>query len=197
LDPSENDKRLSTFKASSDKCGKISWDDANADGVKGDLDANCEYFHNCMECQGTVKPSGVTTQVSFDFTRMKWSKSWYKLDGGSWHVVPGMDYTGSWHNDEADYDEDVTVSATNHIYEIDGSGLSEKYQQESYDHVAYVGDFREWVMVLIDGTPYQCSDYYKWHAQWYVKPKNGTELTRDSTTLQKLGSGWITVPDSP
>ena len=48
-------------------------------------------------------------------------------------------------------------------------------------------------MVNIDGTAYQCFDYYEWHAQWYTMPKNETEMTRDSTSLQKLGSGWITV----
>jgi hypothetical protein len=89
------------------------------------------------------------------------------------------------------------VSATDHIYEIDGPGLRMKDQGEFYDHLASVGDFYEWVEVVIDGSSYQCSDYYKWHSQWYLKPKNATELTRDSSTLQKLGSGWITVPDTP
>jgi len=191
----ENDRRLHDFDASSDKVGLISWDDANADGTKGDTDPNCLYFHNCMECRGTVKPSGVTDEVTFDFTRKMWSKAWRKLDAGSWSVWD--DCTGYWHNDEVDYDEDVTVSATDHIYEIDGPGLRMKDQGEFYDHLASVGDFYEWVEVVIDGSSYQCSDYYKWHSQWYLKPKNATELTRDSSTLQKLGSGWITVPDTP
>ena len=73
--------------ASSDKNGMISWDDANADGTKGDNDVNCIFFRNCMECQGTVNPSGVTNQVQFDIKRDKWSRAW-NITGGGWQPEP-------------------------------------------------------------------------------------------------------------
>jgi hypothetical protein len=60
-----------------------------------------------------------------------------------------------------------------------------------------IGDFRDWVVVKIDGTWWQCSDYYKWHHKMYGEPKDSDYLTRASTNLQELGSGWITVPNSP
>jgi len=44
-------------------------------------------------------------------------------------------------------------------------------------------------------TYYQCSDYFSWHAQLYLCSKNATELTRDAHDLQKLGDGWLRVPD--
>jgi len=191
---SDNDKKFSSFDASSDKCGKISWDDANGDGTKGDMDSNCEYFHNCMECQGTVKPSGVTNEVQFDIKREKWSKIWEKNQGGQWQLV--SDATPWQPDDSTNSDEDLTPSGTNHIYSIDGPGAI--YRSRSItDYFAYIGDFKEWVKVKIDGTWYQCSEYYKWHSKCYAEPKDANYLTRDSTALQKLGSGWIAVPDSP
>ena len=191
----DNDKKHSESipKNSSDKNGKISWDDANADGTKGDMDTNCEYFHNCMECQGTIKPSGVTNEVQFDIKRDKWRKTWIKFEEGEWQL--SGDAT-PWENDDLwDTDEDLTPSPSNHIYSVDGPGYPGK--SRIYDYRAYIGDFREWVKVKIDGTWYQCSDYYKWHSQMYLEWKNDTEITRDSLGLQKLSAGWITVPDSP
>jgi hypothetical protein len=191
----DNDKKHSEniWKLSSDKNGRISWDDANADGAKGDMDPNCEYFHNCMECQGTVKPSGVTNEVQFDIKRDKWRKYWDKFEGDEWQL--SGDATPWQTDDSSNSDEDLTPSVLNHIYSIDGPGYPGK--SRIYDYRAYIGDFREWVMVEIDGTAYQCSDYYKWHSQMYLKWKNDTEMTRDSLGLQKLSAGWITVPDSP
>ena len=63
--------------------------------------------------------------------------------------------------------------------------------------LGYVFDAREWVMVKIDGSWYQCSKYYKWNTKTITKPKNDTEMTRTYILSQLLGSGWITVPDTP
>lgn len=190
----DNDKKHSVFKTSSDKNGKISWDDANADGTKGDMDSNCEYFHNCMECQGTVKPSGVTNEVQFDIKREKWRKIWEKQVGGQWQLVSN---STPWQTDDStNSDEDLTPSGTNHIYSIDGPGAG--YRMRSVcDYFAYIGDFKEWVMVSIDSNWYQCSNYYKWHSKCYTEPKDVNYLTRDALSLQQLGSGWITVPSNP
>jgi hypothetical protein len=192
---SDNDKKHSTFGGSSDKNGKISWDDANADGTKGDMDPNCEYFHNCMECQGSVMPSGVTDEAQFEFKRDAWAKFWKKLSGSSW-VLDG-NYTPWTSDDPIDSDEDLTPSANNNIYQIDGPGYGNKNRGPTWDYLAMIGDFREWVMVSIDGNWYQCSDYYKWHTKCYTKPKDANYMTRDSLSLQQLGGGWITVPNNP
>jgi hypothetical protein len=194
---SDNDKKHSTVGGSSDKNGKISWDDANADGTKDDPDPNCMYFRSCMELQGTVKPGGVTNEVQFDFDRQKWSRLWYKLEGEEDWGPPDQSAVPWQPDDGGESDEDKTPSATDHIYHIDGPGYASKLRTASRDYVGYIGDRREWVKVYIDGNWYQCSDYYKWHVQWFTKPKNGTEMTRDSVGLQKLDSGWISVPDSP
>jgi len=191
----DNDKKLSSFSASSDKCGKISWDDANADGTKGDMDSNCEYFCNCMECQGTVKPSGVTNEVEFDIKRDKWGKAWEKLQGGSWTL---FNNSTPWKPDDShNDDEDLTPSTSDHIYQIDGPGITVKNRGSTWDYIAHIFDFREWVMVSIDSNWYQCSNYYKWHSKCYTEPKDANYMTRDSLSLQQLGSGWITVPSSP
>ena len=63
--------------------------------------------------------------------------------------------------------------------------------------MAYIGDLREAVFVTIDANRYQCSDFYKWHAQLYMSPKDETWLTRNPNRPQLLGEGWITVPDEP
>jgi hypothetical protein len=191
----DNDKKFSAFKLSSDKNGKISWDDANGDGVKGDLDLNCEFFHDCIECQGTVNPSGVTNEAQFDIKRDKWRRIWEKLVGGSWTLV--SDATPWQSDDLTNDDEDLSPSVMDHIYSIDGPGASYRSRSVTADYFARIGDFREWVIVNIDGAWYQCSNYYKWHSKIYTEPKDETNLTRDSTNLQQLGSGWITVPDSP
>jgi len=78
----DNDKKHSSFKGSRDKNGRISWDDANGDGVKGDNEPLCEYFRNCMEYQGTVKPTGVTDQVTFDIKRALWERLWDRMRPG-------------------------------------------------------------------------------------------------------------------
>jgi hypothetical protein len=195
--PDENDKRHRFFKGSSDKNGKISWDDANADGNKGDEDPNCQYFCNCMECQGTVKPSGVTNEVNFDIKRDRWAKCWKKKGSEEWEIPPMVDST-PWQDDDSwNNDEDLTPSATNHIYSTDSPGFDYKDIELELDSVAMIGDFREWVIVSIDGSWYQCSNYYKWHTKTITKPKNDTEMTRTYILSQLLGGGWIVVPDSP
>jgi len=191
----DNDKKHSTFGGSSDKNGKISWDDANADGIKGDNDPNCEYFSNCMECQGVVMPSGVTNEVVFDIKRDEWVKVWKKLDGASW--IEHENWTPWQDDDGTNNDEDLTPSGANHIYSIDGPGFAAKERTATYDYLALIGNFREWVMVEIDSTWYQCSDYSKWHTKLYTEPKDDDYMTRDSWGLQLSGDGWITVPDSP
>lgn len=185
---------------SSDRKGKISWDDADGNGVVGDNDPNCEYFHDCMECQGTVKPCGVTTQAQFTFERDTWCRSWVKVAGeGFWTLVKA---DIPWQDDDwpDDADEDNTPSAQNHIYQIDGPGHGMKSQFTDfgqYTHWAHIMDLRQRVLVSFGGGWRQCSDFYKWHSQIYLKPKNATELTRDAPALQNLGGGWIAVPDNP
>lgn len=151
----DNDKEHSSFQGSSDTNGKISWDDANADGTKGDNDPNCEYFRNCMECQGTVKPSGVTSQVHFDFDRKCWARMWFSENAIDWDLE--RDKTPWQPDDGGDVDEDQSPSPSNHIYQIDGPGLTWRVWPPKY--VSHVGDFKEWVMVKIDESWYQCSDY--------------------------------------
>jgi hypothetical protein len=183
-----NEVKHSWFRSSSDKNGIISWDDANADGTKGDNDPNCEYFHNCMECQGTVKPSGVTNQVEFDFDRKRWARMWFSSNGIDWDLV--RDET-PWKPDERDDDEDKSPSPSNHIYEIDGPGLPWRTRPPNY--VSLKCNLKEWVMVKIDSTPYQCSDYLRWHSKVRTWPKDSTYTTRMPMAYQRLGSGWISV----
>jgi hypothetical protein len=184
------------WPGSSDKNGKISWDDANGDGTKGDNDPNCKYFHNCMETEGTVKPSGVDDEVEFDFDRTMWRRIWKKKEGDEeWDFVKG--YTLVWESDEIQGDEDLSPSGSNHIYQTDGPGFITKERQPTWDYRAHIMDFREWVEVYVNGSWRQCSDYYKWHSKCYIKPKDDDYYTRDSSGLQALGAGWITVPDSP
>jgi hypothetical protein len=193
----DDDKKHSKMpsKGSSDKNGKISWDDANADGTKGDLDPNCVYFHNCMEDQGTIKPSGVTTEVEFDFYREIWCREWKKKEGGDWLFVRG--YTLAWNGDEYQGGEDLTPSVNNHIYQTDGPGWATRDRSSTWDYLAQIADFRDRVRVKIDGAWYWCSDFYKWHTKCYTEPKDENYMTRAAMELQQLGSGWITVPDAP
>ena len=197
----DNDTSFSAWRASSDHDGKISRDDANADGIKGDNDPCCMYFRNCMECQGTVKPSGVSDQVTFDFVRYRWGKWWIKFGEEAWEL---KDNSTPWTFDDPDdnpdlSDEDQEPSETNHIYHIDGPGWG-KWSRQWCDYFAQKVNFREFVNVEIYGVNYQCSDYYKWHSQIYLKPYEGEyRVTRDSMNKQKLESSWIIVddPNSP
>ena len=124
----DDDKKLSQLpiKASSDKRGRISWDDANADWTKVDPDANCEYFHNCMENQGTIKPSNCgLSEDAWDFWRQISFKEWKRQEEGEWQLVNERSY---WFDDEVEgnLDEDLTPSAQDHIYQIDGPGVKSK-----------------------------------------------------------------------
>ena|GEM_PF-1996334 len=195
----DNEARFSDpnfeFKQSSDKDGRISWDDADGDANAVDEDPNCEYFHNCMEFQGRVRPSGVTTEVAFNIKRDRWARCWSKmLDANSWGE-PDDDSTPWKPDDPYNYDEDLTPSGTNHIYQIDGPGFTTK-ERDGWDCLAYIGNFREWVAVEIDGVSYQCSDYYRWHSKLYTKPKPSTQyMTRNWSKPQELGGGWVSVPE--
>jgi hypothetical protein len=100
------------------------------------------------------------------------------------------------------YDEDKTPSDDNHIYHTDAPRIQTPIRDLNWDFIATIGDFKEWVIVEIDGSPYQCSDYYKWHSKIYTEPEdpndpNNLDMTRSEWELQQLGSAWITVPDSP
>jgi hypothetical protein len=197
--PEENDKRFHLVNCSSDNCGRISWDDADADGNKVDTDPNCQYFRNCMECQGTIKPASVSNQVEFDIKRDKWVRAWQKFGSASdpWGN-PVADETPWQSDDQSDDDEDLTPSTTNRIYSIDAPGSAHR-SRSLCDYFAKIGNYREWVVVKIDGSWYQCSDYYKWHGKVYACPKGTTSpfLTRDDMSKQSLGSGWIEVPSNP
>lgn len=202
----DNDIEFHTLKASSDKVGKISWDDANGNGDvndPNDTDPNCEFFHNCMELQGTIKPSGVTTEVQFDITRKKWRRKWAgSLDGEEVTWSPFDPPPNSWEDDftmpHPDLDKDLTPSDANHIYQSDPPGLNSKMRFPGVlDYFVQTMNFKQWIDVKIDGIWYQCSDYYKWHSQVYLRPKNETELTRHFWNRQKLNKGWITIPNEP
>jgi hypothetical protein len=128
---------------------------------------------------------------------------WVKFGEGQWGE-PLIDETYDWVSDEVppdpflpQPDEDLTPSADNHIYDIDGPGCSSKIRADAGDYSAYVADFRECVYVAVRGDWRQCSNFYKWHHQLYLQPKNDTELTRAAAGLQKLGGGWIAIPDQP
>ncbi len=194
----DNDKKFSTLHLSSDVNGIISWDDP---------DPNCEYFHNTLEIQGTLKPPkvvGVNYPGAFDIRREKWTRLWIKTPPGDWENVPSE--SPPWKPDDSDNgDEDLTPSdpnpaegcaESNHIYAVDGPGYGSRIAPP--DFKAYVSDFREWVEVQIGGIWYRCSDQLRWHAQLYLKPDgSGTQLIRDAANLQKLGPGWIDVPIVP
>jgi hypothetical protein len=182
---------------SSDNNGKISWDDANADGTTGDNDANCQYFHNCMELKGTVKPTGVTNEVNLDLRRYRWQRAWYKKWAAStWKLDQN---SVPWTVDDNPYNlgEDLSPSAADNIYSIDGPGMPFRDITFNMGYAAHIADYNSWALVEIDGTWRQCSEYYKWHSTVYIKPKDANYMTRNWTESQLLGSGWITVPASP
>lgn len=196
--PQEGDDQVKHryFQGSSDNNGKISWDDGNGDGEYGDPDPNCEYFHNCMECQGTVTPSGVTTEVSFDFHREEQSKYWYIFGDKDDPWTLDYDRTDKWYEDDwREDDEDKSVSSADHIYQTDGPGFRDR-DRLGGDYLFFPANLREWVTVQIDETPCQCSDFCKWHSQVYLKPRSYFHLTRGKTQ-QELGEGWMTMPSSP
>jgi hypothetical protein len=149
-----------------------------------------------MECQGTVKPSGVKNEVNFDIKRDRWAKCWEKWDGGVWFPT---DNSTPWQDDDPDNsDEDLVPSDRDYIYSIDGPGFIIKNRGPTWDYLAMFFDAREWVIIKIDGSWYQCSDYYKWHSKTITVPKlTDNEMTRAYMDLQLLGGGWIIVPDSP
>jgi hypothetical protein len=88
------------------------------------------------------------------------------------------------------------VSGNDHIYDIDGPGFTTKSRNPN-DYYFDVACFREYGMAQIYGQWFQVSNLQKWHAQTYLVPKNATELTRGDWNQQKLGDGWIAVPDNP
>jgi len=187
----DNDKKHHLFGHSSDVNGIISWDDP---------DPNCEYFHNCMEFRATVKPAGIAGEVQFDIGRHKWRRGWYKVEGHDWYLAsPPSTNPPPWRDDDAtNNDEDLSPSASAHIYSLDGPGYPVKQRNPwVYDYLAHIADYREFVRVKIGSQWYRCSDFYKWHAQIYIKPKDAAYLTRDVPERQKLGGGWITIPNMP
>jgi len=193
----DNDAKHIISQSSSNMNGKISWDDANGDGNTGDNDPNCWFFGNCMECQGTVKPSGVGTEVEFDFKRMVERKWWKSEDGITWGN-PQPPFKPAWTEDDLhERDEDNTPSSDDHIYQVDGPGLTWNDWPPRY--VSYSANLKEWVKVDIDGTEYQCSNFLRWHAKISVWPKSGVPYTTtrsERTWLQKLDDDWIELkPD--
>ncbi len=198
----DNNVKFSTFKASSDKTGLISWDDKDGDGTPGgpgDLDPNCHGFHNCMECEGTIKPTGVGAGFKFDFVRHKYRKIWGRAaPNDPWVLLREPPAGGRfWDGDEpTDEDEDVD-KGNDHIYHIDGPGWDDPVRPPNY--LYYAGDLREYVFIEIYNKRFQCANVFSWHAQWVVMPKPNTQnlLTRDARNLQKLGKSWIVIPNNP
>jgi len=130
----------------------------------------------------------------FDLTREAWGRAWYRLEGQPWSLC---EERVPWESDDASQNDEDLTPYNNHIYMIDAPGCPSRNRTEVGDYVLFVSDFREWALVSIMGEMRQCSDFYKWHHQLYLQPKNETDLTRAAAGLQKLGGGWIVVPDEP
>jgi hypothetical protein len=92
----------------------------------------------------------------------------------------------------------LTISADSHIYQIDSPGKITSTRGSSVEW-AQIVDFKDVVYVNLYGVQYQCSDFLKWHSQTYLvpKPNDNLNFTRDTMNKQKLGAGWINVPNTP
>lgn len=150
-----------------------------------------------MEDQGTIKPAGTTTQVQFRFGREAWFRSWGQ-ECGSATWIPANP-APQWVNDQvvAGPDTDESPSSENHIYQIDAPGFP--WKEFPGCRAVQICDYKDSVVIYLDGSPYQCSDFAKWHSQIYLKrldpDPNVTIMTRDANNL--LGAGWIPVPETP
>jgi len=193
---------------SSNHAGRISWDDKNADGIKVDFDPNCQYFANCMECQGTVDPNGFvvdpnglvvdpdSSQNEFDFyiKQDAWART-IMLKGGVWITTDPN--KNKWKPDSSLGDrraQDCTPSDKNHVYAIDGPG-TDLIRSTSITHYVQTADFKQAAKIKIDGVWYQCSNFHKWHTRLSTTKQQNGLFTRTNMIYQKLGDGWITVPD--
>ena len=126
----------STFNGSSDRNGIISWDDP---------DPNRRFFHNCMEDQGTIKPSSVTNEASFNFKRDHYSILWacYEYIGqDEWISTPEDPEDIEWRNDEGPNAEDNTPSNQDHIYQIDSPGRDDR-ECADFKRLCYRHDLRD------------------------------------------------------
>ena len=195
-----------SFNYSNNQNGRISRDDANGDGKTGDADTLCICFHNCMEDQGTVKPTGVKSEVVFDYKRELRGKAWrVPPGGGDWILF--LNRTDKWYDDTLADRIDGTPSDTDHIYQIDGPGwTTASTALNKYGFVVH--NFREWARVKLYDRWYQCSNFLRWHSHTYLKPKPGDPryLSRAGAgpngpgpewSYQKLGAGWQEIPAEP
>lgn len=202
LQQEDNEIRFNSegWQISNDRNGLISWDDADGDGQTGDVDTHCRYFHNCMECRGTVSPqlASIDPQpIEFSFFQQMQKLHAQSSDGVVWLCDPTTNppmLVTTWTDDGPNGEvQDVSISEQGHIYTLDGPGPIEL----SGPHLMVYLNFRVRVMVNIGGSWHQCSDYFKWHSEMLVEPVPGTELrTRGARAAQKLGSGWIQFPEA-
>jgi hypothetical protein len=203
---SDNERKFKDAPAGNNKVGIISWDDGNGNGIKCDFEGSndcddwCPGFNNCVELQGTVYPSGVSTNkfgIEFDFERDKYGTLWFKEIGGAqWLIDP--DSESAWDDDDPNNDdEDLSPSSHDHIYAIDGPGYGS--HGRGTDGQFYVRNFREHVWVKLYGRWYQCSTFFKWHVQLYIipKPNDPSWLTRTAISQQLLGAGYVITSSPP
>jgi hypothetical protein len=193
----DNDKHFSDLAAgAADKIGFYSYDDANGDGTSGDMDNTHMASPTTWSFKGTIKPGGLEGKAGmpgFHFTRDVWTK-WFHKNAGVWQIAAAGEKVWDADSHGVTADEDVTPSATDHIYSIDGPGWDSK--TGTTPTVVYA-NFREHVSVTLYGSSFVCSNWFLWHSQTHVVPAAGGMLTRGARANQLLGADLMAMPVAP
>jgi len=149
---------------------------------------------NGMLLQATILPPGFNDvgNVSYDIKRTKERATWWK-NGSTWeqltHVGPGAG------DDSGNDDEDLSPSATSHIYVMDFPGFI--YSTAVADELVYKASFIEFVNIKLGSSPWiKVSEDFSWHSITWLEDNGSGQWQRKTSESNEIAPGSITVGTS-
>jgi hypothetical protein len=180
-----------------------------------------QYFANCMEMQGTIKPPvvvgarfpygiGIPPEpppgsefyqvIGFDSIRYVYGVEFVqRASDGEWMLNPDQEHYQWTYDSLSTTSQDNTLSSESHIYDTDIPGFGFN-QPLTYKAAEQYLDFKEWFRARLYGGMYQISSVAKWHTQTVIELDPGSNLLvrkkdpQGNYVDQKLGDGWIDIP---
>ena len=98
-------------------------------------------------------------------------------------------YTG-WRDDDSHNDDEDLSPQNDHIYSVDGPGLSGPNGNAFFDELVLYFNFTEWVMCTYCGIFERCSEDLKWHSKLTLK-RNPQTNTYERSGPNGAGPGHV------
>ena len=168
--------------------------DYGASGNYGTVPGVDNRFQNGILLRGTILPTSFSNRnglVQFRFIRTKEKCGWAKWHDTGWAQRPPGYVSPGEPDGPSDVTEDLIPSSQDHIYNVDGPGISGPV--DLWDEAVHRVNLSQHIEILLPCRAWAtCSDDVEWFSTvWIEKGADGNFHRR--STENAIGAGHITV----